>query len=399
MESNSLALIDIQGLADSLAFVESPSKFVALWSARSGRTWPSRQKWQRSSHDNKFHLRSFSGPDLPATLFTIDRTCIVDALKEEEHLEVLELFPNATRHLSSAIPSLLLLKKLTIAVSYDTNDPLELHLLSSFPSLQTLFLDIPNNTPLSDLTSISPPLHLQHFSCENSLRNADFAILFDSFFSKAKNFSHLELRVTDALLSLLSSALPRLSSLTSLCLRMYDCVDNRKQFFAVLPSLPLRKLELQHRGSVSEDELVAVFNCLTLRDLTLEVDPRLFSTLADLLLSGSPLTSLQVGDAQQCESELSENLLNFFSALSSSSIRSLTLNGIGFMQDNLEDCLNLLPSTKLSFLCFDSCVVRENLAPPREITPLHLTDMDIEWNTRFPEVTDRFCLIKVAENW
>jgi hypothetical protein len=400
LESKSLSLIDVQGPIDYLSFAESPSKFVSLWSSYCSFTFPSRQKWQRSSSDNKFYLRSFSGPDLPATVSTQDQIRLSDAFKEEEHLEELHLHENSTHYLfSSSPPPYLPLLKILIppvtrrALDFST-------LLSSFPSLQTLTLNFPTDPSLAQLVSISPPpLDFRSLTCTGFVSMRQLSALLEPIIAKAKNFSHLDLRPNDSSLSFLCSALPRLSSLTSLCLNLRVCVDNRQQFFAVLPSLPLNKLVLKDSESLDEDEIEAVFACPTIRDLLIDVAVEQFSFLAASLSSATQLTSLEVRDLQNCDSECSEGILEFFSALRHSSIRSLTLNGVGFMGDNLEDCLNLLPATKLSFLYFDSCVVRENLAPPDEYTPVDRSEFVLDWNARFPNIRDRFCLIKAVQNW
>jgi hypothetical protein len=147
--------------------------------------------------------------------------------------------------------------------------------------------------------------------------------------------------------------------------------------------------------TLQDGDIVTVFGCSTIRDLTLPVKMKQFVVVARALQTASSrLTHLDIRCVYEYNSRRNDGLVASSGALSLTSIRSLYLASCAFNPEDLEACLDSLPRTKLSCLCFDSCNVWEDEFS--DFMRLDQSKHRLDWKVRFPDITDRFCLIKVV---
>jgi hypothetical protein len=243
--------------------------------------------------------------------------------------------------------------------------------------------------------SALPSPNLQSFVCEDFFSPSRIETMCKDSLPKAKFLSHLKLEsLEDNLLELVSSSLRQCPSLTSLLLDVRNC-GNLIPFLRGLSSLHLRQLALTESRNLADEEIDAVFGLSTLRSLSFSIAMSQFSVVANALLTVSPQLTRLVIDSVP-EPNHNESLLALFKALSSTSIRSLSIIECGFALDNLDDCLNLLPNTRLSFLSFRNCYLFNELENGRDFLKYSRDQMD--WTRRFPNIKDRFCLIQVKND-
>jgi hypothetical protein len=181
-----------------------------------------------------------------------------------------------------------------------------------------------------------------------------------------------------------------------------------------LSRLPLTTLSLWLSWHTDEEiECLSTFLPLSsLQDLKLgTLTPKQLQLVVDALPSSSYLTSLEFDTRSfnLCQHESSH--LALFSALTRarprSSLRSLTVGNGSFRLSVLQTCLNKIPETQLTRLKLDAPIVYCDIDGFDPTIAMHdenykrvdqwhdLGDL-LDWDTRFPQIKDKFCLLL---NW
>jgi hypothetical protein len=104
--------------------------------------------------------------------------------------------------------------------------------------------------------------------------------------------------------------------------------------------------------------------------------------------------TLFFGDFDLCEHGSSH--LALFSALTSSSVRWLSLHSCSFHLSTLNACLNKIPDTQLTFFSAKITVFSDDFeatvhSPNDKEVPLRY--LPFVWSVRFPQHKDRFCVV------
>jgi hypothetical protein len=135
------------------------------------------------------------------------------------------------------------------------------------------------------------------------------------------------------------------------------------------------------------------------QDLTLgSLVPEQLPLLAEVLPS-VPLQSLELNVRTFGTSQHDSAYVALFSALERSSLRNFTLLYPRCRLATLEACLNKIPLTPLTrfhlalptIFCSDTNHLRQN------DTEVDLRTILFDWNSRFPLIKDRFCLMTYTQ--
>jgi hypothetical protein len=336
-------------------------------------SWPhSLQEWQRTE-DGKFHLRKLR------TSFEVDGRFILS----EPHLQELDIcyHPKLELPTDRTCPPRITLRIFHMA---STLVPLCVHSL--------LFLD--ENFPferwtlaLSNLRSLE--VHGTTFKSVSQALTQ----------SKPTFLTSLELHDLTGSFEPLAQALLECSALTNLVITEEQWNGRDVLPLAqMLHALPLTKLTL-NLYDVTDESIRCVLSLTALQDLKLgTLSPNQLQLVADALPSLSSLHSLTFDtyDFTQCQHESAH--LALFSALASSSLRSLTHWNGYFRFETLEACLNKILNTQLTQLLVMGCVYADGFDPslhddsyPRVKSKV----LQLDWHLRFPEAKDRFCIMDI----
>jgi hypothetical protein len=173
-------------------------------------------------------------------------------------------------------------------------------------------------------------------------------------------------------------------------------------FLEILPRLPLMLTKLVLSFYKFTDEsiqcLLSFLSRSAVQDLTVGVlGPKHLQLLADTLPSLSRLQTLEFSTPDFCLAEHDSSHLALFTALTSSSLRSLTLCFCSFRLSTFEACLNKIPETQLTrFVAPFARVYADGFDEKiHDLTYKTVrldTLIDRDWNTRFPLIKDRLCL-------
>jgi hypothetical protein len=169
----------------------------------------------------------------------------------------------------------------------------------------------------------------------------------------------------------------------------------------VLHRLSLTKLKLGLLA-FSDKSIECLLHLTALQDLKLgTLSPKQLQLVADALPALSSLQSLtfDTWNFTRCQHESAH--LALFSALSSSSLRSLTHLKSSFRLATLEACLNKIPATQLTYLRLDGVVYAdgfdETIHNEYNYPTVGSQRLQLDWSLRFPdEAKDRFCIMNLS---
>jgi hypothetical protein len=336
------------------------------------------QEWRRTGED-KFNLIKLQ------TSGKVDGKLILS----EPHLQELDLRFHPTLKLPTDSTTRPL--RVTLRAEDQHNLPFEI-LSSSF--VRSLVLDLRPNTPF-DLPSLS----LSNLRSLEVLHTAVESISQALTRSKPKFLTSLKLGSPLGVFKPLALALPECPSLTNLVITEDQNFGRDVLRLAlVLHDLPLTHLTLDLRAFIN-DAIESLLSLTALQDLKLgTLIPKQLRLVADALPSLSSLQNLELDTVgfTRCEHESAQ--LALFSALSSSSLRSLSLYSSVFRIATLEACLNKIPNTQLTLFQLWGSVYADGFDPSlhdSSYPQVHSTDLQLDWHLRFPEAKDRFCLLKI----
>jgi hypothetical protein len=347
------------------------------------------QEWRRTGSEQPPHLFKFgyrSDPD--------EKTC--ESLSLETHLEHLATF--FSQPLLGVLPLCRSIRSLDID---NINSQEQIDLLSEVlllaPFIHSLSLDV--FSPHLKLSSL-PLSSLRSFKLVSDSSLTDFSLALTK--SKPKSLTYLKLEELDAGFEPLSLALLECPSLTNLNMLEFQISNQIDDFLPVarmLNRLPLARLTLKLLKFTDEsiEALLSFLSGSTVQDLKLgTLSPKQLQLVADALPSLSCLQSLDFDSIgyRLCQHESSH--LALFSALTSSSLRSLTLRFCFFRRSVLDSCLDKILKTQLTRVHlinpfvyedgFDATIHDDNY----EQADLYEL---LNWDHRFPQIKDRFCHI------
>jgi hypothetical protein len=127
-----------------------------------------------------------------------------------------------------------------------------------------------------------------------------------------------------------------------------------------------------------------------------KLSPNQLQLVADALPSLSSLQSLTFDTDDFTRYEHESAHLALFSALASSSLRSLAHWSCSFRKATLEACLNKIPNTQLTQFTLEGRVYPDGFDPSLSYPKVKSEDMRLDWHLRFPEAKDRFCLLDIT---
>jgi hypothetical protein len=341
------------------------------------------QTWHRSEPENKFQLTALH------RYRSAKEDQSVEALPLETHLQdyATPFHPTFFRVLPSC-RSIRSLEVISINKTEELASISEALLQASF--LRSLSLEVWNasvdvsSLPLSALTS---------FRLSSTSRFTD-DISEALTRSKPKSLATLDLCLAfNSSLEPLAAALLECPSLTFLNVTSYR-TDNGDvlPIVSVLPLFRLTSLSLP-RGDVSDEAnrcLLAFLSQSALQHLKLgTLSPNQLQLLADVLPSLPSLKSLSFSTDSftRCEHESSH--LALFSALSSTSLRSLALVHGWFRNSTFKACLAKIPNTKLSKLRFHGVVFDDGFDAAYHDTSYRKAHDAASWDTLFPDEKDQ----------
>jgi hypothetical protein len=348
------------------------------------------QEWKRSGSERPFQLTKFSCSVVPD-----DKLC--KSLLLEVHLE------NATSHFSQPLLGVLPRCRSIRSLGFtcvDTNKQvasLSEALLQS-PFIHSLSL-ITSNSQL-DFSSL-PLSTLKSFYLAAS--NVAFESVSKALTkSKPNSLTNLELYELTGSFEPLARALLNCPSLTNLTITEESETTYRQilPVIQVLHHLPLTKLTLKLKEFEDEEmeALLAFLSRSAVQDLslgTLFVDQ--LQLVADALPSLSCLQSFSFDTVGFAPCQHDSSHLALFSALSSSSLRSLTIRSCSFRLATLEACLDKIPKSQLTYLFLGRpFVFTEGSDGTDDTLDRQSLKKLLDWDTRFPKIKDRFCFFRCA---
>jgi hypothetical protein len=261
------------------------------------------------------------------------------------------------------------------------------------PFVHSLSLDV--DRPL-DLSSL-PLSALKSFKLRSSTSTIE-SVSQALTKSKPKLLTSLELSGLSGSFEPLADALLECPSLTSLTISEFPSSGRDiLPVVQVLHRLPLVKLTLELYG-YTDESIECLLSRSAVQDLTLgTLSPKQLQMVVDALPSLSCLQSLEFDTREfpLCQHESSH--LALFSALTRSSLRSLTLRWSFFRHSVFGACLDKIPETQLTRFCLSSATVYADGFDPAIHDRYIYDKVDhhklLSWNTCFPLIKDRFCLM------
>jgi hypothetical protein len=308
-----------------------------------------------------------------------DQLC--PSLALETHLQ--ELRVSFTPALIDVLPRCSSLRSLDLFVPFGVDITLLSEFLLQTPSIQSLSLY--RGTPI-DLSSLSVST-LKSFEISHSTLESVSETLTRS---NGKSLTNLDLSELSGSYEPLATALLECPSLINLTIsHRHSTVEDLLPVVQVLHRLPLLTtltVDLRRFSDESVECLVSFLSQAAVQDLKLgTLSPKQLQLFADALPSISSLQSLQFDTRQSDSFQHESSYLALFSALPSSSLRSLTCLCCSLRRAAFETCLNEIPASRLTNLQLKSALVYEGS---------DLVDIDsINWSNRFPQIKDRFCLL------
>jgi hypothetical protein len=372
-------------LRDSCCGLPDCSPFMKILSRQK---WlPNLQEWRRVDSENQFRL---------VKIQRINRSDdqLWEEATAETHLE--EIDAPFSQSLARALPRCRSVRSWTMdlptrqeAITAISEALLRAPFVHSFAFGVDGTLDL-SSLPLGSLKSLT----LESVSLAvNSLSEALTK-------SKPKSLTYLEIFGASSGFASLARALLECPALTSFVVSVSTNGPDFLPVVQMLHRLPLVKLALNMRAYPDNlfESLMSFLSQSALQSLTLgKLNPKQHQLLADALPSLSFLQCLRfdTGGFDLCQHESAH--LAFFSALKSSSLRSLTIAFSYFRVAALEACLNKIPDTRLTELWLITPTVYADGFDPFDPSYKQLTQKEIiailNWNKRFPQIQDRFCLI------
>jgi hypothetical protein len=266
------------------------------------------------------------------------------------------------------------------------------------PSLQSLSIQVRedggplnfSNFPLSTLTSLE--IKASCFDFLDSLSSALVA-------SKPQSLTSLNLDTDSGSAEQLAEALRMCPSLTNLSIPDIDVTEVLVKEILCLPLLTSLSLSLPNERFTSS--CFSDLSKIALQHLKLgPLSPHQIQLLADALPAFLSLRTLEMGGAciKRCFQD--SCLVSLFESFTHSNVRCLTVECYTLTVGTLNACLNLIPNTQLTqFNLRISKVFVVDLKAPEKDTnedgykPVDLPKSFFDWNSRFPKVVDRFCVI------
>jgi hypothetical protein len=214
--------------------------------------------------------------------------------------------------------------------------------------------------------------------------------------SKPKSLTNLELRELKGSFIPLASVLLDCPSLTTLSISTSD--QDVLSVIQMLHRLPLAKLTLD-LSKFSDESLECLLSFLSrsaVQDLRLgTLSPEQLQLVVDALPSLSCLQSLEFDTFgfRLCQHDSSH--LALFSALARTSLRYLAVRFGSFRRSVLETCLDKISETQLTRVLLETVVYAEDFDATIHDETYKKVDYRklLDWNIRFPQIKDRFCLI------
>jgi hypothetical protein len=370
------------------------SPFLKAFSAQDKR-FPWLQEWCRGDggfYLNKFH---YEDPLIDRAVLQIPDARACDALVEEPRLGELKL------HLSHSLPFVLprcsSIHSLGVCWSFTLTEGTRVSLfdaLSRTPFVYSLAL-----FGIVELSSLSVS-KLKSFQIRGTTVESIANALTGS---KPKYLTHLDISEVEGSWDPLADALLECPALTNLLLGDGPADDDRDILPIVkvlhrLPPLTQITLDMTRFTDESIECLLSFLSRSPVRDLKLgSLSPEQLHLLADTLPSLSYLQSLEFG-IYTFISAYESSQLALFSALTSSSIRSLVFRDAFFCStEALDKCLNKLPASQLTNLYFDGLKAHSEGFDPsihnHSYSSVDPKDLKIDWESRFPQIKDRFCIV------
>jgi hypothetical protein len=388
-------------------FYDGPLDCSPFLKALSGYTvrLPPVLEWKRSDLDSKSKSKSKSTDDdngwnefqlikISMGGLTVD-DAVFESLSSEKHLQELQL-PSFSPTFVRVLPSCSSLRSLNFS-SLSSNEELQLlseallqaPFITSLTLLYLSFVDL-SPLPLASLTSFTLHGSVTLESLSRALAR-----------SKPKSLTHLDLTCLAVNgFERFAVAILQCPSLTHFAFSEYKrCEQDILPLVQSLHHFPLVALTLIVEKFTDEaiETLLSFLSRSAVQDLKLgSLSPTQLQLLADALPSLSSLLTLEFNTSSfsLCEHEISH--LALFSALASSSLRSLVLNSCSFRLATLDTCLNKLPDTQLTLLRLRHVTVyAAGFDPSLHSHSYKKADLrdSMDWAVRFPTITDRFCVL------
>jgi hypothetical protein len=264
------------------------------------------------------------------------------------------------------------------------------------PFIHSLSLDV--YCPHLKLASL-PLSTLRSFKLTSESSLTDFSLALTK--SKPKSLTYLELDGLDASFEPLALALLECPSLINLIIFEFRYSDQRDVLpvLQMLHRLPLAQLTLKLLKFTDEsiECLLSFLSGSAVQDLNLgTLSPKQLQLVADALPSLSCLQTFEFDTRNFARCEHESSHLALFSALTSSSLRSLTLCFCFFRLAALDSCSDKIPKTQLTRLqLINPVVYAEGFDATIHDDNYERADFRalVDWNRRFPQIKDRFCLM------
>jgi hypothetical protein len=343
------------------------------------------QEWMRGNNERNFHLTK-----LWISRQLDEKAC--ELLPLETHLQ--EFKADFNENLFRVLPRCSSIRSLSLPRGEETAEGLAKALRCS-PFVRSLALGVPTGSlpPFSAL-SLSELVSLK--ICGWHMIELDEALTR----SKPKSLTTLELLQFEGSFKHLAHALLACPSLTNLRFYAPESYEDISSVVQVLHRLPLftsLTLNVNEFTNKSFQSFLSVLSQSAIRDLEIgHLSPKQLQLLADALSSMPLLESLEFGEnGVFCEHETARRAL--FSALASSSLRSLHIENASFSLSAFKACLSKIPATHLTYFSMN-CVVYEDGFDGNihEDTPqAEIRDELFDWNSLFPEIKDRFCMMNI----
>jgi hypothetical protein len=346
------------------------------------------QEWRRTDPDHQFQLTKLWSPvSVPDQVWKL--------LPLETHLE--ELAAAFSQTLLDVFPRCRSIRSLDISTESNEQMASLSKALLLAPFIDSLSLAV-DSFACQNLSSL-PITPLKSFKLISDYSFREFSNVLTN--SKPKSLTTLELSELNASLDPLGLALIECPSLHNLTIA--ESTSGRRDLVPALRALqrlPIVRLTLEIFEKSDESISCLLSSVSAVQDLKLgSLSPKQLQLVVDALPSLPRLQSLDFDTARFHLCEHDSASLALFSALTRSSLRSLTLRWASFRFASFKACVDKIPETQLTrFRLVAPVVYADGFDPKKHGRNYKYHDLEglIAWERLFPRIKDRFCFMTLS---